>query len=65
MPNAAIAGLKIIGNRSHGVMNPPQSPDLSTVEALWDRLDRERNKTAKEELWCIRQEARELFLRTT
>ena len=41
-------------------MNPPQSLDLKITEALWDHLDRERNKrqpTSKEELWDVLQEA--------
>jgi len=40
-------------------MNPPQSPDLIII-AVWDHLDRERNKrhpTSKEELWDVLQEA--------
>jgi len=53
MPNDTRSGLKISGNRSYGGMNPPQSPDLNTIEAEWDHVDRERNKrqpTSKEEL---------------
>ena len=37
-----------------------QSPDLNIIEAVWDHLDRERNKrqpTSKEELWDVLQEA--------
>jgi len=39
---------------------PPQSPDLNIIEAVWDHLDRERNKrqpTSKEELWEVLKEA--------
>ena len=39
---------------------PPQSPDLNIIEAVWDHLDRERNKmqpSSKEELWHVLQEA--------
>jgi len=53
MPNYRRTGLKISGNRSYGGMDPPQSPDLNIVEAVWDHLVRERNKrqpTSKEEL---------------
>ena len=35
---------------------PPQSPDLNIIEAVWDHLDRERNKgqpKSKEELWEV------------
>ena len=44
MPNDTRSGLKISGNRSDGGMNPPQSPDLNIIGAVWDHLDRERNK---------------------
>ena len=60
MPNDTRSGLKISGNRSDGGMNPPQSPDLNITEAVWDHLDRERNKsqpTSEEELWDVLQEA--------
>ena len=60
MPNFTKSGLKISGNRSSGGMNPPQSPDLNIIEAVWDHLDRERNNrqpTSKEELWDVVQEA--------
>ena len=60
MPNDTRTGLKISGNRSYGVMTPPQSLDLKIIEAVWDHLDRERNKrqpTCKEELWDVLQEA--------
>ena len=60
MLNDTRSGLKISGNRSYGGMNPPQSPDLNINEAVWDHLDRERNKrqpTSKEELWDVLQEA--------
>ena len=60
MPNDTRSGLKISGNRSDGGMNPPQSPDLNIIEAVWDHLDRERSKrqpTSKEELWDVLQEA--------
>ena len=39
---------------------PPQSPDLNIIEAVWDHLDRERNKgqpKSKEELWEVLKEA--------
>lgn len=39
---------------------PPQTPDLNVIEAVWDQLDRERNKTlpiSKEELWKVLKEA--------
>jgi len=58
--NDTKSGLKISGNRSDGGMNPPQSPDPNITEAVWDHLDRERNKrqpTSKEELWDVLQEA--------
>ena len=41
-------------------MNPHQSQDLNIIEAVWDYLDRERNKsqpTSKEELQDVLQEA--------
>ena len=60
MPNGTITGLKISGNRSYGVINPPQSPDYNFIEAVQDHLDREQNKrqpTSKEELWNVLQEA--------
>ena len=40
---------------------PPQSPDLNIIEAVWDHLDRERNKGQpkyKEELWEVLKEAK-------
>ena len=67
MPNDTRSGLKISGNGSYGGMNPPQSPDLNIIEAVWDHLDRERNKrqpTSKEEL-CPSRKPGELFLKTT
>ena len=51
MPNDTRTGLKISGNRSDGVMNPPQSPDHNVIEAVWDPLDNEwkkRQPTSKE-----------------
>ena len=39
---------------------PPQSPDLNIIEAVWDHLDRERNKgqpQPKEELKEVLKEA--------
>ena len=45
---------------SDGGMNPPQSPDLNIIEAVWGHLDRERENrqpTSKEELWDVLQEA--------
>ena len=39
---------------------PPQSPDLNIIEAVWDYLDRERNKKqpkSTEELWQVLEEA--------
>ena len=59
MPNDTRRGLKVSGNRSYGGMNPPQSPDLNIIEAVWDHVDRERNKrqpTSKEDLWNVLQE---------
>ena len=60
MPNDTRRGVKISGNRSYGGMNPPQGPDLNIIEAVWDHLDRKRNKrqpTSKEELWDVLQDA--------
>ena len=40
-------------NRSYGVRNPPQNPDLNITEAVCDPPDRERNErkpTSKEQL---------------
>ena len=45
--------LKICGIRFDGEINPPQSPNLKAIEAVWDLVDREWNKrqlTSKEEL---------------
>ena len=39
---------------------PPQSPDLNIIEAVWDYLDREKNKkqpTSKDQLWRVLKEA--------
>ena len=39
---------------------PPQSPDLNIIQAVWDHLDRERNKgqpKSKEDLWEVLKEA--------
>jgi len=60
MPNDTRSEPKISDNRSYGGMNPPQSPDLNIIEAVWDHLDRKRNKrqpTSKEELWDVLLEA--------
>jgi len=38
MPNDTRTGLKISGNRSYRGMNPPQSPYLNIIEAVWDHL---------------------------
>ena len=38
----------------------PQSPDLNIIKAVWDHLDRERNRgqpKSKEELWELLKEA--------
>jgi len=40
MPYDKRTGLKIGGDRSHGGMNPPQSPDFNISEAVPDHLDR-------------------------
>ena len=48
-------------DKSLTVMNwPPQSPDLNIREAVWDHLDRERNKQQpkpKVKLWEVLKEA--------
>ena len=38
---------------------PPQSPDLNITEAVWDHLDRERNKgqPKSKECWEVLKEA--------
>ena len=36
----------------------PQCPDMNIIKAVWDHLDRERNKgQPKEELWEVLKEA--------
>ena len=64
-----ISGLKISGKRSDGGMNPPQSPDLNITEAVWDHLDRERNKKGsqhpKKSFEMSFKKSGELFLKTT
>jgi len=58
MPNDTKTGLKTNGNRSYGGMNPLHN--LNIIEAVWNHLDRERNKrqpTSKEELWDVFHEA--------
>ena len=53
MPNHRRSGLKICDVRFEGVINTPQRPDLKAIEAVWDNVDRERNKrqpTSKEKL---------------
>ena len=59
MPNDTRSGVKISGNRSYGGMNPPQSPDINIIEAVWDHLNGEGNKRqpTSNELWNILQEA--------
>ena len=65
MPNDTRSGLKISGNRSDGGMNPPQSPDLNSIEAVWDHVDREANKRRKKSFGMSFKKPGELFLRTT
>ena len=56
-----IFGEKKTADKTLTVMDwPPQSPDLIFTEAVWDHLDRERNKgqpQSKEELWEVVKEA--------
>jgi len=40
MPNDTRTGLKISGNRSYGVLNPLQRPDINIVEAVWNHIDK-------------------------
>jgi len=52
------SGLQIKANKFFGAMNPSLSQDLNIIEAVWDHLDRERNKRqpiSKEELWDVLQ----------
>jgi len=54
------SGLKVSDNGFYGGMNPPQSPHLNIIEAVWDHLNRKQNKrqpTTKEELWEVLQGA--------
>jgi len=46
-------------------MNPPQSPDLNSIEAVWDHVDREANKRRKKSFGMSFKKPGELFLRTT
>ena len=40
MPNDTRSGPKISGNRSYGVMNPPQTLDLNIIKAAsWQRIE--------------------------
>ena len=68
MPNDTRSGLKISGNRSYGGMNPPQSPDLNIIEAVWDHPDREQTKGSrhpKKSFGMSFKKPGELFLKTT
>jgi len=68
MPNNTRTGGKISCNTSYGGMNPPQSPDLNIIEAVWDHLGRKQNKkqpTSKEELWKVLKEAWRTISKTT
>ena len=57
MPNDTRSGLKISGSRSYGGMNPPQSPDLNIIEAVFILTENGTKGSQQEELWDVIQEA--------
>jgi len=67
VPDYSRTGLKICGNRSYGVMNPPQSLNLNSIETVWDHLDRDQNKRQQhpKSFGMSFKKPGELFLKTT
>jgi len=50
------------------VIPPHQNLNISIIEAVWDHLVRDQNKSqaiSKEELWNVLQEARRTILKTS
>ena len=67
MPNDTRSGLKISGNRSYKGVNPPQSPDLNIIEAVWDHTENgtKGSRHPKKSFGMSFKKPGELFLKTT
>lgn len=67
-PKVTASAVKAYKDKKKKMDQPPQSPDLSIIKAVWDHLDVERNNTSQHQRKSIGMPVKnpgELILRST